>query len=213
MPDYYEILGVAPDATEDDIRKAFRAKAKLQHPDTITGAKEAMVALNAAYETLRDTHRRQTYNVKLARSAARKGRVSPPARGVAADVFLARVFGPSDREIALALTQFEAALADLAYDPYDEAVVAQFGRLVGIAGKALAAASERLHKTPWPSTFAPALNLYGQGTRQLEDALADFQDFLTSFDIDQIVEGHAILASAVEMLAEARAALPTWGRP
>ncbi len=211
MPDYYEILGVAPDATEDDIRKAFRAKAKLQHPDTITGTKEGMVALNEAYETLRDPRRRQTYNVKLARSAARKGRMAPPARGVAADVFLARIFGPSDREIARTLAQLDGALADLAYDPFDEAVVAIFGRRVEAAGHALAVAADRLHKTPWPSALAPALNLYGQGTRQLEDALADFEDFLGCFDTDLIVEGRAILAGAAEMLAEARATLPSWG--
>ena len=39
--DYYEVLGVEKGASEDDIKKAFRKKAKLYHPDLHPNDKEA----------------------------------------------------------------------------------------------------------------------------------------------------------------------------
>jgi molecular chaperone DnaJ len=210
VADYYQILGVAEDASEEDIRRAFRAKAKLQHPDTQTGDRDAMVQLNEAYQTLRDPVQRFSYNLKLAQIRDRGGRrIGQMPKVADADVFLAKVFGPTDREIGVAMESLADALAELAYDPYDEAVVDRFGDLVRGISFTLTRASDRLHHTPWPSRFNGALSLYSQGIRQLEDALADFKDFLTCFDTDLIVEGSTIVAGAQEMLAEARESLPS----
>jgi curved DNA-binding protein CbpA len=59
MTNYYKVLGVRQDASAQDIKKAFRDKAKRLHPD-IAGARAAgeMRKILAAYEILSDKDRR-----------------------------------------------------------------------------------------------------------------------------------------------------------
>jgi DnaJ-class molecular chaperone len=65
--DYYIILGVPADATDDQIRSAYRSKAKRLHPDHFEGSSAPFRAVQEAYEVLRDPSRRRTYDDLLAR--------------------------------------------------------------------------------------------------------------------------------------------------
>lgn len=59
--DYYELLGVARDASPAQIRAAYRARAKVMHPDT-GGTPATFRRLREAYETLLDPRRRAGYD-------------------------------------------------------------------------------------------------------------------------------------------------------
>ena len=63
--DYYEILGVARTATPEEIRSAFRKKAREYHPDVakdkVKGA-EKFKEVNEAYEVLSDPAKRAKYD-------------------------------------------------------------------------------------------------------------------------------------------------------
>jgi DnaJ domain len=60
---YYRLLGVDPEAGSDEITHAFRAKAKILHPDVPwTGSTEAFVRLKEAYDVLSDAARRAVYD-------------------------------------------------------------------------------------------------------------------------------------------------------
>ena len=62
--DYYDILGVARSASEEDIKKAFRRLARQYHPDVNKekGAEEHFKEINEAYEVLGDAQKRQAYD-------------------------------------------------------------------------------------------------------------------------------------------------------
>ena len=68
MDNYYSLLGIEKNASQREIKKAFRERAKLLHPD-IAGdsAEEAMRRLLAAYEALSSRERRFEYDRALAR--------------------------------------------------------------------------------------------------------------------------------------------------
>jgi molecular chaperone DnaJ len=63
--DFYKILGVDREASEDEIKRAFRKLAHEYHPDKRGGDKEAeekFKSINEAYETLKDTEKRARYD-------------------------------------------------------------------------------------------------------------------------------------------------------
>ena len=60
----YAILGVAPNASDDEIKKIYRSLAMRYHPDRndAPGAKARFQAITRAYEVLSDAARRAEYN-------------------------------------------------------------------------------------------------------------------------------------------------------
>ena len=62
--DYYEVLGVSRNATEDDLKKAFRGLAFEYHPDRNKeeGAEEKFKEINEAYQVLSDKDKRSRYD-------------------------------------------------------------------------------------------------------------------------------------------------------
>jgi molecular chaperone DnaJ len=61
IDNYYEILGVEENASQDDIKKKYRQLAKENHPDT-GGNEELFKKISTAYDVLGDEQKRQTYD-------------------------------------------------------------------------------------------------------------------------------------------------------
>ncbi len=60
--DYYEVLGISKNASEDEVKKAFRKLAVKYHPDKEGGSEEKFKEINEAYEVLKDKQKRQRYD-------------------------------------------------------------------------------------------------------------------------------------------------------
>jgi len=60
--DYYNILGVPKDASKDQIKKAFREKAHVYHPDKKGGDEKKFKEINEAYQVLGNDEKRKQYD-------------------------------------------------------------------------------------------------------------------------------------------------------
>lgn len=67
MSDYYSVLGVEKDASDDDIKNAYRKLAVKYHPDKNSekDAEEKFKSVTEAYETLKDPSKRRQYDASL----------------------------------------------------------------------------------------------------------------------------------------------------
>jgi molecular chaperone DnaJ len=85
--DYYEVLGVARNASEQDLKSAFRRLAKEHHPDRNSGDKEAEQKFREAaeaYEALKDPQKRAAYD-QFGHAAFDGGRGAGPGGGFGPD--------------------------------------------------------------------------------------------------------------------------------
>lgn len=77
MKDPYIVLGIAPQASDDEIKAAYRRLAKKYHPDVVkdnSESKEKMYEIQAAYEVIGDSKKRKEYDEDVQKAWQRNGR-------------------------------------------------------------------------------------------------------------------------------------------
>lgn len=68
---YYEVLGIAPEASTEEVRKAYHQRSRAAHPDR-GGSSEQQQRVNEAYECLSDPMKRSRYDLSLGVAEAEK---------------------------------------------------------------------------------------------------------------------------------------------
>ena len=61
--EYYELLNINKNASQDEIKKSYRKLALKYHPDKPSGDPEKFKQINKAYETLSDIEKRKIYDI------------------------------------------------------------------------------------------------------------------------------------------------------
>lgn len=78
---YYEVLGIPPGASTDQIKKKYRELARKFHPDVVQDkvlGQRVFSQINQAYRILADPERREQYNSQLAAASAPPARTAQP---------------------------------------------------------------------------------------------------------------------------------------
>lgn len=135
--DYYEILGVARDVSDEDLKKAYRKLVLQYHPDRNPGdktAEEKIREINAAYEVVGDPEKRRAYDRLRFGDEVRD---ETPDPGVILEQMEHKLFDEGRKELfALLIKDTKRIKAELAivrertvaaqgYDTFKERIVAE----------------------------------------------------------------------------------------
>ena len=99
MRTHYDLLGVGPDATVEEIQRAYRLLALRHHPDVAPDADmTVMAAINDAWAVLSDADRRRTYDASLRRIET-EPTAAPPVGGMAGQAAADDNLDPGDLDL------------------------------------------------------------------------------------------------------------------
>jgi molecular chaperone DnaJ len=199
MRDHYDTLGVSRDATQAQVKAAYRRLVKLCHPDRNPQGHEQMVALNLAYEVLGNPEQRRVYDQQQAylRQVQPTPTAPPPQR------WWQEVFQPVDQRIQRILSTRRQQLERLAADPFDEARMAAFNRYVRACRRTLQQAERLFRSQANPPVLAGAARGLYHCLNHLQDALEDWDWFTQSYSEQYLQTSEALFRRAKEQRQQA----------
>lgn len=212
---HYQILGLETDVSPQEIKKAYRRLAKIQHPDTLArpgsdahdAATEEMRRLNEAYETLMDTSKRADYDRRIG-----VGRVGIKSKrpqftsfdeDQAREKFLRNVFHPARSSIVRILGGYKKQLRDLSADPFDDELIEQFQTYLEKLEDTLRKASNSLTRNATPRSLEGAVQMMRYAIAQAADGLEELGYFCANFDYSHLSMAESLFRIASDLLRQA----------
>lgn len=192
---YYQVLGLQPSASSNEIKQAYRKLAKSYHPDTEihtkaekTLAHQKMTRLNEAYEILKDKSKRTAYDYSIGVA----GRDSRFIGGQAVENeeirqhYLQGTFYPARQSILRILGKYKKQLSDLSEDIFDEKRVDKFAKYTNEIEETLSHASQALNKKSAPPSLSGAELMLKHSIARACDGLEELRYFCSNYDYNHL---------------------------
>lgn len=225
-PNHYDTLKVNPQATQEEIKQAYRRLAKLFHPDSQkeTANHEQIVEINAAYEVLGDPQRRQFYDRQrgarspvfsthsqqrstTAQKQHRKHHQTLRDTDEQIQQWLDQVYKPVNRLLCRILNPIAEELDELSADPFDDELLEAFQDYLKTCRDFLNQAQAAFRSMPNPSPVAGvAAHLY-YCLNQVGDGIDELALFPLNYDEHYLHTGHEMFRIANGLRREAQVAL------
>ena len=212
--DPYETLGINPNASEAQIKAAYRKLVKKYHPDT-GGDTKKIIFINAAWELLRDPTKRfhfdqtrseiNSFKKEAKNRGERNARASAAAKAAKGKLvvedralfnWLANTYIPSDRLLGQIINPFQNQLKSLSADPYDDLLMESFCDYIENSQKKIERVEEiyRALNTP-DSAKVLSLNLY-HCLSLVKDALIELNRYTMGYVDSYLSDGREMMREA-----------------
>ena len=208
---FYEILGLTPRASSQEIKKAYRGLVKKHHPDIEykkqssrerARAHQNMQSINEAYETLMDKNKRLDYDHRMGLGNLGSRQAGPTLNRQETDLvrekYLKSVFNPARRNIVRVLKEYSARLSELSQDIYDDLLLDQFSQYVEKLEKTLLKAANLYTDSPPPESLRAAVQWMRHSIAQASDGLDELNEFLNNYDYNHLSMAGNLFKIAIE---------------
>lgn len=223
---HYQTLEVNPAATQAEIKSAYRRLAKLFHPDSHhqMANHERIAQVNAAYEVLKDPHRRSMYDQgrdpstadgsghETSAPAARSQTYHQPTQTartteIQLQQWLKQVYTPVNRHLAQILNPLASEIQCLSADPYDDDLMADFQDYLADCRTRLEAAQIAFQSFPNPGNIASvAAHLY-YCINHVEDGIEELERFTFCYDDNYLTTGRELFRISKKLRNEVQTAM------
>ena len=205
---FYEELGIKKNATKHEIQSAYRSLVKKHHPDA-GGEKERFLAIQIAWETLKDTIKKEKYDRKIFSSStsfnslnenweekfnSKKHNSSIKDKEV--ETWIKEIYTPINRLISQIIKPLNNEIKELSADPYDDQLMENFCSYISISQKKIEKADKIYNKKLVPNSISYlGLNLY-HCFSQVKDALSELDRYTQGYVDDYLFDGKEMIKEA-----------------
>ena len=208
MKNFYMQLGLSKKASKQEIKSAYRLLAKKYHPDT-GGDNEKFLALQLAWETLNDPHKKAIYDQSLINNESyeiskntnwsselkTKKNISTN-KDQDIKEWISKIYNPINRFISQVIKPLNDEIKKLSADPYDDELMDAFSSYLIESRKKIEKASSLFKSQAVPISISSiGLDLY-HCFSQVQDALDELERYTQGYVDNYLFDGKQMMKEA-----------------
>ena len=205
---FYEELGITKNAAKHEIQSAYRSLVKKHHPDA-GGEKERFLAIQIAWETLKDTIKKEKYDRKIFSSSTsfnssnenweekfNSQKYNSSIKDKEVETWIQEIYTPINRLISQIIKPLNNEIKALSADTYDDQLMENFCIYIRLSQKKIEKVDKIYNKKLVPKSIsALGLDLY-HCFSQVKDALLEFDRYTQGYVDDYLFDGKEMIKEA-----------------